>query len=345
MARVASMTNTTRQESLGLGTAGPRIYPLALGCMGMGTGSFYGDNDEAEGIATIRDALDRGVNLIDTGDFYAMGKNEMLVGKALAGGWRDRAIVSVKFGGLRGPDGAVLGYDARPAATKNFLAHTLSRLGVDHIDIYRPARLDPAVPIEDTIGAIADMVKAGYVRYIGLSEVGPETIRRAARVHPISDLQIEYSLISRGPETAIFPTLRELGIGVTAYGVLSRGLLTGSRPGSARDFRSHLPRFTGENAEKNQALAQRLARLAADKGVKPAHLAIAWVRARAAAQQVTIVPTLGSRTRAQLADALAALDVTLTPGEIAELEAAVPAGAVAGTRYGAAQMAMLDSER
>jgi len=339
------MTNTTKHESLELGTAGPRVYPLALGCMGMGTGSFYGDADEAEGIATIRDALDRGVNLIDTGDFYAMGKNELLVGKALAGGWRDRALVSVKFGGLRGPDGTVLGYDARPAATKSFLAHSLSRLGLDHIDIYRPARLDPAVPIEDTIGAIADMVKAGYVRYIGLSEVGPETIRRAARVHPISDLQIEYSLISRGPETAIFPTLRELGIGVTAYGVLSRGLLTGSRPGSARDFRSHLPRFTGENAEKNQALAQRLARLAADKGVKPAHLAIAWVRARAAAQQITIVPTLGSRTRAQLADALAALDVRLTPGEIGELEAAVPAAAVAGTRYGAAQMAMLDSER
>jgi aryl-alcohol dehydrogenase-like predicted oxidoreductase len=194
------MTNTTtKHEPLTLGKAGPRVFPLALGCMGMGAGSFYGDADEAEGIATIRAAIDRGVNLIDTGDFYSMGKNEMLVGKALAGGWRDRAIVSVKFGGLRGPDGSYLGYDARPAATKNFLAHTLSRLGVDHIDIYRPARLDPAVPIEDTVGAIADMVKAGYVRYIGLSEVGPETIQRAARVHPISDLQIEYSLLSRGP--------------------------------------------------------------------------------------------------------------------------------------------------
>jgi aryl-alcohol dehydrogenase-like predicted oxidoreductase len=340
------MTNTTKnKEPVTLGAAGPRVFPLALGCMGMGAGSFYGDADEAEGIATIRAAIDAGVNLIDTGDFYSMGKNELLVGKALAGGWRDRAIVSVKFGGLRGPDGTYLGYDARPVATKNFLTHSLSRLGLDHIDIYRPARLDPAVPIEDTVGAIADMVKGGYVRYVGLSEVGPETIRRAARVHPISDLQIEYSLISRGPETAIFPTLRELGIGVTAYGVLSRGLLTGSRPGSARDFRSHLPRFSGENAEKNQALAQRLARLAADKGVKPAHLAIAWVRARAAAQQVTILPTLGARTRAQLSDALAALDVTLTPAEVAELEAAVPAGQVAGTRYAAAQMANLDSER
>jgi len=341
---------TTQPESTGhdpvsLGTAGPRVFPLALGCMGMGAGSFYGDGDEAEGIATIRAALDRGVNLIDTGDFYAMGKNELLVGKALAGGWRERAVVSVKFGALRGPDGAVLGYDARPAATKNFLAHTLSRLGVDHVDIYRPARLDPAVPIEDTVGAIADLVKAGYVRHIGLSEVGPETIRRAARVHPICDLQIEYSLVSRGPEAAIFPTLRELGVAATAYGVLSRGLLTGSRPTGARDFRSHLPRFTGDNAQKNQALSQRLARLAADKGVKPAHLAIAWVRARSAAQGVTIVPTLGSRTRAQLADALAALEVMLTPDDVTLLEAAIPAGEVAGTRYGAAQMAMLDSER
>ncbi|MES1206333.1 MAG: aldo/keto reductase [Pseudomonadota bacterium] len=340
------MSDTTlHHESLTLGSGGPRVFPLALGCMGMGAGSFYGDADEAEGMATIRAAIDRGVNLIDTGDFYSMGKNELLVGKALAGGWRDRALVSVKFGGLRGPDGAYLGHDARPAATKNFLAHSLSRLGVDHIDIYRPARLDPAVPIEDTIGAIADMVKAGYVRHIGLSEVGPETIRRAARVHPICDLQIEYSLISRGPEAAIFPTLRGLGIAVTAYGVLSRGLLTGSRPSGARDFRAHLPRFAGENAEKNDALARRLAGLAADKGVKPAHLAIAWVRARAAAQGITVVPTLGARTRAQLTDALAALDVTLSPDEVAQLEAAVPASAVAGTRYGAAQMQALDSER
>ncbi len=336
---------TTHHEAVTLGTGGPRVFPLALGCMGMGPGGFYGDADEAEGIATIRSAIDRGVNLIDTGDFYAMGKNELLVGKALAGGWRDRAVVSVKFGGLRGPDGAVLGYDARPAATKSFLAHSLSRLGLDHIDIYRPARLDPAVPIEDTVGAIAEMVKAGYVRHVGLSEVGPETIRRAARVHPICDLQIEYSLVSRGPEATIFPTLRELGIAATAYGVLSRGLLTGSRPSGARDFRVHLPRFTGDNAQKNHALAERLARLAAHNGVKPAHLAIAWVRARAAAQGITIVPILGARTRAQLTEALAALDVTLAPDEVAALESAVPAAEVAGTRYGAAQMAVLDSER
>jgi aryl-alcohol dehydrogenase-like predicted oxidoreductase len=332
------------QTTTKLGATGPQVFPLALGCMGMGASSFYGDSDEAEGIATIHAALDAGVNLIDTGDFYSMGKNELLVGKALAGSRRDRALLSVKFGGLRGPDGAYLGFDARPAATKNFLAHSLSRLGVDHIDILRPARLDPAVPIEETIGAIADMVKAGYVRYVGLSEVGVETIRRAAAVHPICDLQIEYSLVSRSPERAIFPELAARGIATTAYGVLSRGLLTGSRPG-ASDFRSHLPRFTGENAQKNRALAGALGELAAARGVKPAHLAIAWVRAKAAAQKVTIIPTLGARTRGQLADALAGLDLTLGAGEVATLEAAVPAAQVAGTRYAAPLMAALDSER
>jgi aryl-alcohol dehydrogenase-like predicted oxidoreductase len=336
---------TTKTMTTRLGASGPEVFPLALGCMGMGAGSYYGGGDEAEGIATIHAALERGVNLIDTGDFYSMGKNELLVGKALAGARRDRALLSVKFGGLRGPDGAHLGTDARPAATKSFLAHSLSRLGVDHIDIYRPARLDPAVPIEETIGAIADMVKAGYVRYIGLSEVGVETIRRAREVHPICDLQIEYSLLSRTPERAIFPALAELGIATTAYGVLSRGLLTGSTPGGASDFRAHLPRFSGENGEKNRALASALARVAASRGVAPAQLAIAWVRAKAAAEGVTIVPTMGARTRAQLAETLDALDVDLAPDEVTALEAAVPAAAVAGTRYAAPLMAMLDSER
>ncbi|HXD63002.1 MAG TPA: aldo/keto reductase [Solirubrobacteraceae bacterium] len=345
------MTTTTKRPTstttskIKLGSSGPEVFPFALGCMGMGAGSFYGNSDEQEAIATIHAALERGVSLIDTGDFYAMGKNELLVGKALAGGWRDKALLSVKFGGLRGPDGAFLGHDARPAATKNFLAHSLSRLGVDHIDIYRPARLDPAVPIEETVGAIADMVKAGYVRYIGLSEVGAETIRRAAKVHPICDLQIEYSLVSRGPEATIFPALVELGIATTAYGVLSRGLLTGSRPSGAGDFRAHLPRFSGDNGQKNRALAQSLARLAADKGVKPAQLAIAWVRAKAAAQNVTLVPTMGARNRTQLTDALAGLDVTLTAADVGALEAAVPATEVAGTRYAAPLMTTLDSEK
>lgn len=343
------MQNTTMTDGTTsmttLGSGGPRVFPMALGCMGMGAGSFYGSNDEREGIATIHAALDAGVNLLDTGDFYSIGRNELLVGRALAGGRRDRALLSVKFGALRGPDGAFLGYDARPAAIKNSLAYSLSRLGVDHIDIYRPARLDPAVPIEDTIGAIADMVKAGYVRYIGLSEVGAETIRRAAAVHPICDLQIEYSLVSRTPERTIFPELAARGIATTAYGVLSRGLLTGSRPRSASDFRAHLPRFTGENGDKNRALAEALGRLAIERGLKPAQLAIAWVRAKAAAQHVTIIPTLGARTPAQLADALAGLAITLSPAEVDRLEAAVPATEVAGSRYAAPAMAALDSER
>jgi aryl-alcohol dehydrogenase-like predicted oxidoreductase len=331
----------TKQPSMmKLGATGPDVFPMALGCMGMGASSFYGDSDEAESIATIHAALERGVNLLDTGDFYGTGRNELLVGKALKDR-RDRALLSVKFGALRGPDGAFNGYDARPAAVKNFLAHSLTRLGVDYIDIYRPARLDAAVPIEDTVGAIADMVKAGHVRHIALSEVGADTVRRAAAVHPIVDLQIEYSLMSRGPESTIFPTLTELGIATTAYGVLSRGLLAGSKPTGAQDFRAHLPRFTGANAEKNQQLVEALARLAADRGVKPAQLAIAWVRAKGS----SIVPTIGARKREQLADALAALDIALSVDEVSALEAAVPASAVAGTRYAEPLMKHLDSER
>jgi aryl-alcohol dehydrogenase-like predicted oxidoreductase len=331
---------TKEPSMMKLGATGPEVFPMALGCMGMGASSFYGDSDDSESIATIHAALERGVNLIDTGDFYGTGRNELLVGKALKGR-RDSALLSVKFGAMRAPDGAFVGYDARPAAVKNSLAHSLTRLGVDHIDIYRPARLDPAVPIEDTVGAIAEMVKAGYVRHIALSEVGADTIRRAAAVHPIVDLQIEYSLVSRGPEATILPTLAELGIATTAYGVLSRGLLAGSKPSGARDFRAHMPRFSGPNAEKNQQLVEALARLAAERGVKPAQLAIAWVRAKGA----SIVPTMGARTRAQLADALAALDIVLTQAEVTALEAAVPASAVAGTRYAEAQMTHLDSER
>ncbi len=329
---------------LRLGKDGPPVFPIALGCMGMGAGSWYGASDEAESVATIHEAVDRGVNLVDTGDFYGMGKNELLLGKALQGR-RDKVLLSVKYGALRGPDGAFLGHDARPAATKNFLAHSLSRLGVDHVDIYRPARLDPDVPIEDTVGAIGELVKAGYVRHIGLSEVGVETIRRAARVHPICDVQIEYSLMSRGVEERIIPTLSEHGIAMTAYGVLSRGLLTGAKPSGRGDIRAHLPRFSHGNAERNQPLVNALAHMAASKGVSPARLAIAWVRAKGAPQGVTIVPTIGARTRAQLADTFASLEISLTPAEVASLEAAVPASQVAGARYPEAGMATLDSER
>jgi aryl-alcohol dehydrogenase-like predicted oxidoreductase len=301
---------------------------------------MYGHADEGESVATSHEALDRGVNLLDTGDFYGMGHNEMLIGRVLKDR-RDETLVSVKFGALRGPDGAWVGFDARPAAVKNFLAHSLTRLGIDRIDIYRPARLDPAVPIEETMGAIADLIKAGYVRHAGLSEVGVATIRRAHAVVPIVDLQIEYAIVSRGPEAAIFPALEELGIGVTAYGVLSRGLLSRSKTTGEGDYRAHLPRFTGLNLANNQKLVDALAELAAEKGVTPAQLAIAWVLARGK----SIVPVLGARTRAQLNETLAALEVELTAEELTRIADAVPASAVAGTRYAAPQMKGLDSER
>jgi len=320
-----------------LGSAGPAVFPLALGCMGMS--GAYGRADEAESIATIHAALDAGITLLDTGDYYGAGHNELLIGRAL-GDRRGRALVSVKFGALRGPDGAWLGFDTRPAAIKNFIGYTLTRLGLDHVDIYRPGRLDPNVPIEDTIGAVADLVKAGYVRAIGLSEVGADTIRRAQSVHPICDLQIEYSLVSRSPEPRIFPTVRELGIGVTAYGVLSRGLLSGSKPAASGDFRVHLPRFTGENAARNVALVDTLAALARERGVTASQLAIAWVLTKGS----FIVPLIGARTRAQLSESLGALDVQLSSEDVVRIEAAIPPDAVAGTRYDARQMQILDSE-
>jgi aryl-alcohol dehydrogenase-like predicted oxidoreductase len=306
----------------------------------MGMSGMYGPADEAESIATIHAALDAGINLLDTGDYYGAGHNELLIGRALRDR-RDKALVSVKFGAFRGPDGSWIGIDTRPAATKNFLAYTLTRLGLDHVDIYRPGRLDPNVPIEETIGGIADLVKAGWVRAIGLSEVGADTIRRANAVHPISDLQIEYSLISRGPETTILPMLAELGIGVTAYGVLSRGLLSGSRPSSPSDLRARLPRFTSDNRARNERLIEALQNVAREKNVTASQLAIAWVLAKG----TSIVPLIGARTRAQLAESLGALRVTLTPADITRIEAAVPAAAVAGTRYDEHQMRMLDSER
>jgi aryl-alcohol dehydrogenase-like predicted oxidoreductase len=328
------MTSIQRQ----LGRNGPTVFPVALGCMGMS--GMYGPADETESIATIHAAIDRGVTLLDTGDFYGMGHNEMLIGRALEGR-RDQVLLSVKFGALRSPDGSWLGFDSRPAAVKNFLAHSLSRLRTDRIDIYRPSRLDGSVPIEDTVGAVADMVKAGYVRAVGLSEVGVETVQRAQAVHPISDLQIEYSLISRGPEARIFPALRELGIGVTAYGVLSRGLLTASPLAARGDFRAHMPRFVGDNLARNRKLIETLNRLAAGRGVTPAQLAIAWVLAK----DTAVVPVIGARTRKQLDESLGALAIELTPEEIAGLEGAIPPSEVAGTRYPELQMRMLDSER
>ena len=325
-----------------LGSHGPRVSTLGLGAMGMS--DLYGPSDRAESIATIHAALDAGITLIDTGDFYGSGHNEMLIREALTGRPRDKVLISVKFGAMRDPTGAWIGFDGRPAAVKNFIAYSLRRLGTDYIDIYRPSRLDPKVPIEDTVGTIADLVNAGYVRYIGLSEVGVATIRAAHAVHPIADLQIEYSLISRSLERSILPTLRELGIGVTAYGVLSRGLISGhwtrERQGE-RDFRGNSPRFQGENLDKNLELVETMRSLADAKSISVAQLAIAWVLSRGD----DIVPLIGARTRVRLTESLGALDVRLSAQDLATIERAIPADAAAGDRYAAAQMAHLDSEK
>ncbi|MEU2870521.1 aldo/keto reductase [Streptomyces olivoreticuli] len=325
-----------------LSRTGPEVSALGLGLMGMSDG--YGIPDDNESIATIHAALDAGITLLDTGDFYGTGHNELLLRDALRGRDRARAVISVKTGPLRDPAGAFVGLDTRPATLKNALAHTLRRLGTDYVDIYRPARLDPAVPIEDTVGAIAELVQAGYVRHIGLSEMGPDTLRRAQAVHPICDLQIEYSLISRGIEAEILPTARELGIGITAYGVLSRGLISGHwQPGGAgaQDYRTMAPRFSGENLDRNLALVDTLRQVAEARGATPAQAAIAWVLSRGR----DVVPLVGARRRDRLAESLAALDLKLTDEDLTAIERAMPAHAVAGERYDEGQMALLDSER
>ena len=326
-----------------LGTTGPSVSNLGLGCMGMS--DLYGPADRGESIATIHAALDAGIALLDTGDFYGMGDNELLIREALRSRDRDAVTISVKFGALRDPAGGWAGNDARPEAVKNFLAYSLRRLGTDHIDVYRPARVDPDVPIEETVGAIAEMVEAGYVRCIGLSEAGAETIRRASAVHPVSDVQIEYSLLSRGIEEEILPTCRELGVGVTAYGVLSRGLLSGhwspDRELSRGDFRSFSPRFQGENLDRNLALVDALGGIAEASGASVAQVAIAWVLSRGD----DIVPLVGARRRERLYEALGAVALDLRPEDLARIEEAVPAGAAAGERYAAPAMAELDSER
>jgi aryl-alcohol dehydrogenase-like predicted oxidoreductase len=331
------MTNRT------LGANGPRVSAIGLGAMGMS--DLYGPTDDGESVATIHAAIDAGISLIDTGDFYGSGRNELLISRALADRSRDDVTLSVKFGGMRDPAGGFVGNDARPTAIKNFLAYTLTRLRTDHVDIYRPARLAADVPIEETVGAIAEMVQAGYVRHIGLSEVGADTLRRAQAVHPISDLQIEYSLVSRGPEAEILPTARELGIGVTAYAVLSRGLLGGHwSPGrelSGDDFRSISPRFQGDNLEHNLELVDRLREVAQTRSATVAQVAIAWVLSRGE----DIVPLVGARRRDRLHEALGAVDLELATEDLAQIEGAVPAGAAAGGRYADFLMDELDSER
>ncbi|MFJ6781140.1 aldo/keto reductase [Streptomyces yangpuensis] len=348
-ATTGTTTTATTTASRRLGSTGPAVFPIGLGCMGMS--ALYGEADRSESIATIHaylDAVPEGANaLLDTGDFYGMGHNELLIDEALRtapAAARDRALTSVKFGALRTVEGGFTGYDGRPEAVRNFLAYSLQRLGRDHIDVYRIARVDPDVPVEETIGAIAEAVEAGHVRHIGLSEVGADTLRRAAAVAPISDLQIEYSLISRGIEDEILPTARELGIGVTAYGVLSRGLISGhftrDRSLAPGDFRGMSPRFQGDNLHRNLDLVDALRKVADEKGVSVAQTAIAWVLSRGE----DIVPLVGARRRDRLTEALGALRIDLGPADLAAIEAAVPAGAAAGDRYPAAQMAHLDSE-
>jgi aryl-alcohol dehydrogenase-like predicted oxidoreductase len=326
-----------------LGKNGPAVSAIGLGCMGMS--DVYGYADESESIATIHAALDAGVTLLDTGDFYGMGHNEMLLRKALQNRSREKTVLSVKFGALRDPSNAMIGVDTRPASVKNYLTYTLRRLGTDYVDIYRPARVDPAVPIEETMGAISDLIRAGYVRYAGLSEAGVDSLRRANSVTPIADLQIEYSLFSRGIESRILPTCRELGIGVTAYGVLSRGLLSGNwskeRSAAPRDMRSRMPRFTGDNLERNLAIVEALRGIANVRGCSVAQLAIAWALTRGS----DVIPVLGARTRGQLDEAVRALGIKLSRDDVAAIERAVPAGSTAGERYAPQQMATLDSER
>ncbi|MFJ7070782.1 aldo/keto reductase [Streptomyces sp. NPDC101115] len=340
------MSTLTSLPTRTLGSTGPRVSALGLGCMGMS--ALYGEADRAESIATIHAALDAGVTLLDTGDFYGMGHNELLINEALRtapAAAREQALTSVKFGALRTAEGGWTGYDGRPGAVKNFAAYSLQRLGTDHIDIYRIARVDPDVPIEETVGAIAELVEAGHVRHIGLSEVGADTLRRAAAVAPIADLQIEYSLISRGIEDRILPTARELGVGITAYGVLSRGLISGhvtrEQTFAPGDFRGMSPRFQGDNLGRNLDLVDRLRAVAGAKGVTVAQIAIAWALSRGE----DIVPLIGARRRDRLAEALGALDVALDAADLAAIEAAVPAGAASGARYPESQMDHLDSER
>jgi aryl-alcohol dehydrogenase-like predicted oxidoreductase len=325
-------------QRVGLGKLGPSVSRIGLGCMAMS--GVYGPADDVESVATIREAIDHGITLIDTGDFYGMGHNELLIRRAIAGR-REEVQLSVKFGAMRAPDSSPLGYDTRPAAVKNFASYSLKRLGVEVIDIYRPSRLDANVPIEETVGAIADLVKAGFVRYIGLSEVGVETIRRASKVHPIVDLQIEYSAISRRPEELIFPALAELGIGATLYGVLSRGLLTASKIGHEGDVRGFLPRFNGDAGARNAKTVERLHAFAAARAMTPAQLSVAWV----VAKQPAFVPIVGARTRAQLHDVMGALEKPLSSEDVAAVESILTTDAIVGTRYGADQLKQLDSER
>jgi aryl-alcohol dehydrogenase-like predicted oxidoreductase len=318
-----------------LGKTGPDLAFLGLGCMGLS--GAYGKTDDDQSVKVIQAALDKGIGLLNTGDFYGQGHNEMLVGRAIKDR-RDKAFISVKYGGLRSPDGAFIGFDTRANATKNFLHYSLVRLGVDHVDLYQPARKDPGVPIEETIGAIGEMVKAGYVRHIGLSEISGETLRRAHAVHPISAVEHEYSLFDREIEDDLLPVARELGVAIVAYGVLSRGMIQskGEVQIKDNDYRAHLPRFSGENLAKNNAIVKKLQELAAEKNATATQLAFAWVLSRGE----NIFPLIGAKSQEQLEECLGSQAVKLTDSDLIKLESWFADGA-AGTRYPAPMMAIL----
>jgi aryl-alcohol dehydrogenase-like predicted oxidoreductase len=313
-----------------LGRIGPRVSAMGLGCMRMSSLVGTQSNTDEDSIATIRAALEAGINFLDTGDFYGMGHNELLVGQAIKG-FRDRALISVKFGLLRSPSGQMLGIDVRPNAVKNFAAYSLQRLGVDVIDIYQPGRIDPNVPVEETVGAIADLIKEGKVRYLGLSETGVENIRKAHKVHPVTALEIEYSLGTRFIEQEILPAVRELGIGLVAYGVVGQGLLTGSVGNDlpTTDLRRQFPKFNQDNLPKNLEKASFLGSMARRKNCTAAQLAIAWVLSKGK----DIVPIVGMSRSARLTENLRAFDVTLTEDELDDLDRAFPLGAIKGDRY------------
>jgi aryl-alcohol dehydrogenase-like predicted oxidoreductase len=322
-----------------LGRAGLEVPAVGLGCMGMS--DFYGGRDEAEAVATIHRAIELGVTFLDTADMYGVGRNEELVGRAIKGR-RDQVVLATKFGNVRAPDGTPLGVNGRPDYVRSACEASLRRLGVEAIDLYYQHRVDPGTPIEETAGAMADLIRQGKVRHLGLSEAAPATIRRAHAVHPIAALQTEYSLWSREPEAEILPTVRELGIGFVAYSPLGRGFLTGQirTPDDLDpdDWRRQSPRFQGENFQRNLDLVARIDSLARRKGCTPGQLALAWVLARGE----DIVPIPGTKRRRYLEENVAAADLVLTRDELAAIEEAIPSGAAAGARYAEAGMRTVD---